>query len=148
MFGLAAWHIWLIIGIIFVIIEIFDPAFFFLALGAGAIATAVMSLLPLIKSNIVWQLLCFAIFSFIAFLLMRKLGKKVLSHPGDETNVYALKGKTGSVTKDIPVDGKGQVKVGGEEWTAISKDNQAIASGSKVEIVEIEGNKLIVKVII
>lgn len=144
-FGLAPWHIWLILGIIFVIIEIFDPAFFFLALGVGAIVTALTSLLPFVKASIVWQLLFFAIFSFITFLLMRKLGKKVLSNPGGETNVYALKGKTGFVTKEIPADGKGFVKIGGEEWTAMGENGAGLALNSKVEIVEIEGNKVIVK---
>lgn len=145
MFGLSPWHIWLILGIIFVIVEIFDPAFFFLALGIGAILTAILSLLPFVRDSIVWQLLFFAVFSFISFLMMRKLGKKVLAHPGNETNVYALKGKTGIVTKEILADGKGFVKIGGEEWTAQSEDSQAIAQGCKIEVVEIEGNKLIVK---
>ncbi len=146
MFGLSPWHIWLILGIIFVIIEIFDPAFFFLALGIGAILTALMSLLPFVKDSIVWQLLFFAVFSFISFLMMRKLGKKVLSNPGDETNVYALKGKTGFVTKDIPPEAKGMVKIGGEEWTAISEDDQPIPQGTKIEVQNIEGNKLIVRI--
>ena len=145
MFGLSPWHIWLILGIIFVIIEIFDPAFFFLALGIGAILTAVMSLLPFVEDSIIWQLLSFAVFSFISFLMMRKLGKKVLSHPGSETNVYALKGKLGFITKDIPQDGKGLVKVGGEEWTAVSEDGQPLAQGLKIEVLEIDGNKLIVR---
>jgi len=146
MFGLSPWHVWLILGIIFVIIEILDPAFFFLSLGIGAILTALMSLLPFVKANIVWQLLFFAVFSFISFLMMRKLGKKVLSNPGGETNVYALKGKTGFVTKDIPQDGKGMVKIGGEEWTAVSEDNQPIQLGVKIEVLNIEGNKLIVRI--
>lgn len=145
--ALSPWHIWLIIGIICIIIEIFDPAFFFLALGIGAIATALMSVLPFVKVSILLQILFFAIFSFISFLLMRKLGKKVLADPGNETNVYALKGKTGFVTKEIPADGKGLVKIGGEEWTAVAQDSQAIVLNTKVEILEIEGNKVIVQII-
>ncbi len=145
MITLSAWHIWMIIGIFFIIIEIFDPAFFFIAFGIGAILTGLLSLINFIGGNIVIQILCFCIISFVSFLLMRKLGKKVLAHPGGETNVFALKGKTGFVTNDIPVDGKGHVKIGGEEWTAIASEGEEIAAGTKVLVVEIDGNKIIVK---
>jgi membrane protein implicated in regulation of membrane protease activity len=76
---------------------------------------------------------------------MRKLGKKVLSKPGGNTNVYALKGQNGFVTKEIPEDGKGYVKIGGEEWSAIEIDNKAVELGAKVIVEGIEGNKVIVR---
>ncbi len=141
---LLAWHVWMMIGIGFIIIEIFDPAFFFVSLGIGAILTGVASMLPLIGGSIPLQILIFAIISFISFLFMRKLGKKVLTNTGGETNVYALKGKTGTVTKEIPHEGKGFVKIGGEEWSAIEETQQAIELGAKVIVQGIDGNKLIV----
>jgi membrane protein implicated in regulation of membrane protease activity len=142
---LLAWHIWMILGILFIIIEIFDPAFFFVSLGIGAIVTGLLALLPIIQSNILLQIFLFAILSFIAFLYMRKLGKKVLAHPGEETNVFALKGKTASVISAIAPEGKGYVKVGGEEWVAISENNTSIEENAKVTVIGIDGNKLIVK---
>ncbi|MDD4231158.1 MAG: NfeD family protein [Candidatus Cloacimonetes bacterium] len=142
---LLAWHIWMILGIIFVIIEIFDPAFFFVSLGIGAIVTGLLALIPFMQNNILMQILCFAIFSFIAFLFMRKIGKKVLVHSGAETNVFALKGKVAHITIAIPIDGKGYVKVGSEEWVAVSEDNIPIDVGEKVIVTGIDGNKLIVK---
>jgi len=145
MMQLLAWHIWMIIGIAFVIIEIFDPAFFFISLGVGAILTGLLAFLPFIERSIPLQILAFAIFSFIAFLFMRKLGKKVLANPGSETNVSALIGKSGFITKAIEKHVPGDVKVGGEEWVAISHDGEGIELNAKVEILGIEGNKLIVK---
>ncbi|HQQ68070.1 MAG TPA: NfeD family protein [Candidatus Cloacimonadota bacterium] len=145
MMQLLAWHVWIIIGIAFVIIEIFDPAFFFISLGIGAIATGLLALLPVIDRSIPVQILLFAIVSFISFLFMRKLGKKVLANPGADTNVYALKGKTGHVTQAIKDDGRGYVKVGGEEWVAVSENGESIAEQAKVVITGIEGNKLIVR---
>ncbi|MDI3503151.1 MAG: hypothetical protein PWP64_87 [Candidatus Cloacimonadota bacterium] len=142
---LLAWHIWVMLGIIFVIIEIFDPAFFFLSLGIGSIITGLLALFPFVQRYVWLQIIFFAVISFVAFLFMRKLGKRVLANPGAETNVFALKGKIAHITKAIPLDGKGYVKVGSEEWVAISADNSAIAEGSKVEVVDIEGNKLVVK---
>lgn len=145
MISLSAWHIWMIIGIFFVIIEIFDPAFFFIAFGIAAIITGLLSLVPIIGDSIVFQILIFAILSFISFLLMRKLGKKVLAHPGGETNVFALKGQTGLVTKAIPAEGKGYVKVGGEEWSAVEVHGNAVDTDQKVTVTGIEGNKLMVE---
>ncbi|HPV14162.1 MAG TPA: NfeD family protein [Candidatus Cloacimonadota bacterium] len=145
LFGLEPWAVWLIIGIISVIIEIFDPAFFFLALGVGAIATSLLSLTPFIRNSLFGQLLIFAVLSFAAFLLMRKLGKKVLADSGAETNVYALKGKTGVVTQKIYPQSRGRVKIGGEEWSAICEDESEIEVDSRVVVLGIDGNKLIVK---
>jgi len=142
---LSAWHIWMIIGIGCVIIEIFDPMFFFISLGIGAILTGLLCLLGGAMNLVVVQIAIFAIFSFIAFLFMRKLGKKLLSNTGEETNVFALKGKPGFVTKEIPAEGKGHVKIGGEEWSAIEVNGQALEVDVKIIIVGIEGNKLIVQ---
>ena len=145
LFGLEPWAIWLIIGIIAVIIEIFDPAFFFLALGVGAIATSLLSLTPLIRDSLFGQLIIFAVLSFVTFLLMKKLGKKMLADSGEETNVYALKGKTGVVTQKIYSQARGRVKIGGEEWSAICKDDSELEVDSRVVVLGIDGNKLIVK---
>lgn len=144
MFTIQPWHVWIILGIVFVIIEIFDPAFFFIALGVGAIATGLLSLLHLVEASIPLQIIIFAALSFIAFLFTRKLGKRVLRNVGDETNVYALKGKIGYITKAIPAEGKGYAKIGGEEWTAVSTDDKPICVNTKVTVIDIEGNKLIV----
>ena len=142
---LLPWQIWMILGIGFIIIEIFDPAFFFISLGIGAIITSLLSLIPFLGRNIPLQILIFAILSFISFLYMRKLGKKLLSNTGSNTNVYALKGKNGIVTKEIPSEGKGYVKIGGEEWPAIEVEQKAIELGAKVIVEGIDGNKVIVK---
>lgn len=139
---MLAWQIWMLIGIVCVVIEIIYPAFFFLSLGIAAILTGLMSL---IFQNTVLQICIFVVLSLITFLSMRKLGKKLLANPGSETNVFALKGKPGIVTKSIPVDAKGYIKIGGEEWSAISEDNSHISEGTRVIVTGMDGNKLIVR---
>jgi membrane protein implicated in regulation of membrane protease activity len=139
---LSAWMIWMIIGIICIVIEIFDPAFFFFSLGAAAIVTGLLSLL--IPSTAL-QIIIFAVLSLIAFLSMRKLGKKILSVADKDTNVFALRGKSAVVIREIPAHGRGYVKVGGEEWSAVGKDNQAIEQDARVVVVDIDGNKLVVE---
>lgn len=143
--SLTAWNLWLILGIVFIIIEIFDPSFFFVSLGIGAIITSLIALLPFVSKNLVIQILVFALSSFIAFLFMRKLGKKVLKDSGPQTNVYALIGQRGTITKAILKGERGYVKVGGEEWVAVAMDNKSFELNAKVTIAAIDGNKLIVK---
>ncbi len=143
-FNPEPWHIWIILGIFFVIVEIFDPAFFFIALGIGAISTGLLSLMHFVGGNIPLQIIIFAVISFIAFLFTRRVGKKLLRNAGGETNVSALKGKTGFITKAIPLEGKGYVKVGGEEWVAVTEDGSEIELNTKVTVLDIEGNKLLV----
>lgn len=71
-----------------------------------------------------------------------------MSKSSEETNIYALKGQIGKVVKEIPVDGRGYVKIEGEEWSAKSSTNILIKVGHKVEILSVTGNKLIVKEIV
>ena len=66
-----------------------------------------------------------------------------------KTNSYSIEGKVGKVTIDIePIEGKGQVKVGGEAWSAKSADDTYIPKDTEVVIEKIEGVKAIVKPLI
>ncbi len=136
------WLIWLIIGVICLIVEIFDPAVFFVSLGIGGLVTSPISTLGVA----IWlQVLIFGVVSFVVFLFMRKVYEKLLKKNKVETNVYALVGKQGIVISPILPDGRGEVKVGGEIWTAIVEDNSEANNGAKIQVLSIDGNKLIVK---
>ena len=136
------WMIWITIGVICMIIEIFTPGFLFLSFGLGAIITGLITLthIPL------WaQLVVFIVISIILFLNLRKLSVK-LTKETIPTNVDALMGKKGFVTEQIPEAGKGYVKIGGETWSAISQDETMIEVNQKIVVKNIDGNKLIVKI--
>jgi membrane protein implicated in regulation of membrane protease activity len=141
----SPWMYWVAAGIICVIIEIFYPAFFFLSIGIAAIITGILASLHIISSFVVLQIIIFGVVSILTFLSMKKLGKKVISEPTKQTNVYALIGQSGIVTTHIPAVGRGHVKIGGEEWSATSQAGEDIAAGTKVVIVALDGNKVIVE---
>jgi len=138
------WIIWVVIGIICVIIEIFTPGFLFLSFGFGAILTGLSAL---IIPSITFQVLAFAVITLVVFILSRKFSKKLISNNYEETNVKALVGKTGKVTQVIPANEKGYVKIGGEEWVAVSEDNSKITKDTRITVKDIEGNKVIVTAI-
>ena len=139
---MTPWMIWIAIGVVCMIIEIFTPGFLFMSFGVGAILTGLISLLPFITMP--FQILIFAVFTFLVFLNLRKFSKKLIPETSEETNIYALKGRSGIITKDILPDSRGYVKIEGEEWSAISSDNKKIEKDEKVVIDTIEGNKAIV----
>jgi membrane protein implicated in regulation of membrane protease activity len=140
---MEGWMVWVAVGIICFIIEIFTPGFLFMSFGIGAILTGVVESIFTLEAP--YQILIFAVITFLVFISMRKLGKKLISESVEETNIYALKGKDGKVVKEIPADGKGYVKIGSEEWSAVSIEGIKIAKEEKVVIEKVEGNKLIVK---
>ena len=45
-----------------------------------------------------------------------------------------------------PIEGVGQVKIGGQVWSAKTVETEVIPAGSIVEVVRVEGVKLFVKV--
>lgn len=135
------WMIWVALGVICIIIEIFTPGFLFMSFGIGAIFTGLFSL---VIENLAWQILIFAIITFLGFILLRKFYKKLISEDYEQTNVQALIGKKGIVTDEIPENDRGHVKISGEEWSAIAEDESAIAENSKVIVKKIDGNKVIV----
>ncbi len=139
---MSLWTVWIIAGVICVIIEIFTPGFFFMSIGVSAILTGIFALAV---SNAYFQMLFFVVVSFLIFVNMRKLSKKLFKTKEQPTNVYALIGKTGIVTKDITKTSKGYVKINGEIWSAISEDETDIIAGSQIVVKKIEGNKVIVK---
>ena len=136
------WMIWVAAGIVCMIIEIFTPGFFFMSIGISAILTGILSIF--IPNLISVQVGIFVVITFLLFLNLRKFSKKLISEKTEETNIFALKGKVGFVTKAIPADGRGYVKIGGEEWSAVEKNGEEIAEGEKITVVATEGNKLIV----
>ncbi len=136
------WEIWIIVGIICAAIEIFTPGFFFMSIGIAAILTGLFSIFI---DNILIVLIIFAFWCLLIFVVLKKFGKKLINKNAEETNVFALINKRGIITQTIAKDNTGYVKVGGEEWSSISLENEEIMKGQKVVIRNIEGNKLVVE---
>ena len=59
---------------------------------------------------------------------------------GIRTGVDAMQGRIGVVVRPIAELQPGQVKVGGETWTARSfYDGESIPEGARIEVVRVEG---------
>lgn len=64
------WHIWVILALVLVIVEIFTSGFVIICFAVGSAAAAVASCL---SSGIEGQLLWFSIATFLAFIAVRPL---------------------------------------------------------------------------
>ena len=109
----------------------------------GALLAMVVSFFT---NNVIMQTSVFVISSTILIFATKPFVKKFASNKNAiQTNVYSTVGKIGIVTKDIDsLQSLGQVKVGGEVWSAIGLDDMNIPQGTEVEIKEIKGVKAIV----
>lgn len=96
--------------------------------------------------NIIGQIFVFLIASAVLVYFTRPIAKKYLKIGATKTNVDSIVGMIGIVTKKIEGFNTGQVKVAGQIWTAKSQDNKEIHEGSQVEVIKVEGVKLIVKI--
>jgi membrane protein implicated in regulation of membrane protease activity len=81
----------------------------------------------------------------VLLVFTRPIAIKKLKVGKVKTNVDALVMEEALVTKKISKFGKGEVKVKGQIWTAVSEDNNEIEEGTVCSVVRIEGVKAIVK---
>lgn len=139
------WQFWLIVAGVFFIGEIFTAGFLIFWVGIGALLAMLMSIFT---DSILIQTTIFVISSGLLMFLTRPLVNKYVDKDQDDvvTNAKSIVGKKAIVTKDIDtLNGAGLVKVGEETWSAISETQDLIPKGTKVEILDINGVKLVVK---
>ena len=139
---LSAAIVWLIIAVIFGVIEAFTVGIATIWFAAGALAAAIAAMAG---AGLPVQIVLFFAVSIILLYFTRPLVKKKLKVGSEKTNTDALIGKEAVVTSDIPELGTGQVKINGLDWTAVGADpHTCITAGTTVIIEGIEGVKLIV----
>lgn len=142
---MEVWHIWVIVALVFVIVEIFTTGFAVMCISFGCLFGAAASALDW---DIKWQLLAFAVGTVLAFMTVRPLVYKLFYKKGEEvkTNVEALVGRLAIVTERIEGElHAGRVKVDGDDWKAVSLDAEPIEVGEAVEVTAINSVILTVK---
>ena len=142
---LEPWHMWVIAGVVLMIIEVVTPGFVVICFGLGCLAAG---LAAWAGAGSGWEIVTFSAASLAMLLGIRPLVTKHLGRDGGElkTNVDALVGKRGLVTESIDAArDSGRVAVGGDDWRASSDGGEALDEGASVEVVRVEGARVIVK---
>ena len=134
------WKIWLIIAGIFLIIESVTTGFLVFWFSVGALIALVCSFFI---ESVITQTSIFLIASTILIFATRKFCNKFLNNDAPET-INTIVGKIGKVTVDIdPINAVGQVKIGGESWSATAET--PIETGAEIIVEKVEGVKAVVK---
>ena len=143
---MEAWVIWIIVGAIFVIAEIFSASFFAGPIGFGCIVAAILAEQ---EASAAVQFASFSITTVIMLLAIRPIVLKMLQNKPDEqvSGIETYVGKQGRITETVdPQAGTGRIKIGSESWRAISDKNIIIEEESLATVVRIEGSKAVVSV--
>jgi membrane protein implicated in regulation of membrane protease activity len=131
------WETWTGIAILLGVAELFslDLVLLMLAIGAGVgVLTALLGL------PIAAQILL-ALGSSVAMLALVRpsIVKRIQSGPELTLGHDALVGRQGVVVEEVTADG-GQVRIGGELWSARSYDETTvIEAGARVDVFQIKG---------
>ena len=130
--------IWLAAVVIFLILELATPTLIFACFVVGSLVSGIVSLFY--PENYYWQIGVFVAISVILLPMTRSMAKKITTESPQKSNVDALIGKIGLVTKTIDPDVGGQVRLEGEVWFATA--NEMIEVDDKVTVVSVSGTKV------
>jgi membrane protein implicated in regulation of membrane protease activity len=100
-------------------------------------------IVAIFTDNIVAQAIIFLLASVALLLVLRPVFKEHMRKNEIKTNADALVGKIAVCVKAITNGERGEVKIEGKIWTAIS--NEDININEKVTVLAIKGVKLVVR---
>jgi membrane protein implicated in regulation of membrane protease activity len=140
--GLFMKLMWLAVAVVFGIGEIITPSLTLIWFSIGAI---IMMFLESFIESILIQIILFAIISITMLVIATKKLVKKDENYKYTTNLQGIIAKGGYVKEEILPNKTGIVVIGREEWSAVSFNNEKIEKDTQIEVLKIEGVKLIVK---
>ena len=138
------WIVWLVLFVTMLFVEALGPSLVSVWFAFGALVALIVSFIP----NVAWwvEVVIFVVISLATLLALRPVLKRYFKRNNYNTNIDSFTGKRGYVIEDIEYLKPGAVKIGDVSWTAIPVDkDQKILDGEVIEVVAVNGNKLIVK---
>lgn len=134
--------VWLIVAVAFGIAELMTTSLTLVWFSIGALILMVLS--TFIESVVI-QIALFAAISITLLVIFTKYFVDKDKTFKYNTNLQGIEQKTGVVKVEILPYTTGIVTLTGEDWTAISENNEKIEVGQLVKVIRIEGVKLVVK---
>ncbi|MEU8264412.1 NfeD family protein [Micromonospora sp. NPDC048999] len=132
--------LWIVLGVLLAVAEIFTTTLFLIMFAAGAFAAAGASALG---APIEVQALAFAVVSVLCVAVIRPIIRRHgrAAREGDERlfGVEALAGTSALVMEPVDVE-EGLIKIDGELWTARAYDaTRCYAVGERVQVMKVQG---------
>jgi membrane protein implicated in regulation of membrane protease activity len=131
------WVWWMIAAGVMAVGEIATLGFF---LGPIAVAATIAAVVALVGGGVAVQWMVFIAASLGSLLVLRPIARRHLRMPASlRTGTAALVGGRAIVLERVDANG-GQVKLGGEVWSARAYDeDDAFEPGARVEVMKIDG---------
>lgn len=135
---------WLVVLIVTIVVEVATLGLTSIWFAGGALVAVIAAAL---HAPLAVQIVLFLLVSLLLLFFTRPIAVKYFNKDRIRTNVESLIGRQAIVISEIDnLQGIGQVTVGGQEWSARSHDdNLKLPVGAVVDIVAINGVKLIVR---
>ena len=136
-------YIWIGVITLSLIVEFCTAGLVSIWFVGGGIVAIILNVVGL---SPVWQILGFIVSSVLFLVFFRKIFAKHLLGTTVKTNTNALIGKDFRLVLPISFNNPGAIKSNGVEWSAIAENEMdEIETGTLVRVINIQGNKLIVK---
>ena len=141
-FGLTMTTFWLIVMVLFLVVEATTVGLVCIWFAVGSLA----ALLAAMCGAQLWlQIVLFLVVSAATLYFTRPLVKRYVNSKVEPTNADMVIGKECRVTETVDnIAGTGAVYVDGKTWTARSADDEVIPEGTLVTAKSIDGVRLIV----
>ena len=142
------WYIWLILGALFIVAEIFTPGFVLLWFGIGAIVAALLSLTGLVGLPL--QVITFLVVSVALTIASRTIFENIFMRgsPGRglKSGIESLPGRVAVVVASSEgALGEGAVRIFGSTWRAFPVEGEEpLKEGEQVRIERVEGTSVYV----
>ena len=133
------WHMWVIIGVVLILAEVFTAGFVVAGFGLACLGAAAVSYLGF---GAYVQIASFCVVTLIFFFGIRPVFVKFFYRFDDPkpTGINALAGRPALVTETIGSEVQpGRIQLDGDNWRARSVTGEPIDTGRTVRVVRVEG---------
>lgn len=135
--------VWLVLAICFAIAEAATMGLVSIWFASGSLVAMVASML---HASLWLQIALFLVTAAVTLVLTRNLAKQQFNQERERTNADRVVGMEAIVTETVDNDKPtGQVRAGGQIWTARSLRETVIPVGAKVIVRDIRGVKAMVE---
>lgn len=132
------WH-WLVVGLLLVLAELATAGgFYVIFFGIAALVVGVLAGFGL--AGPLWaQLLLFSVLSVATLALFRARLLQWVQHDPQRPEVDSLVGEIGVARDELAPGTVGRVEVRGAAWSARNTASAAVARGTRIRVVRVDG---------
>ena len=136
-------YIWLAVIAVAIFVEVETTALVAIWFIPSALITAILAFFDI---PIIWQIVIFLLLSVLCLTVSKIFFKSKRVAPHTPTNADLVIGQPAIVTEQVcNLENRGLAKVRGQVWSAKSADDSIIEANEVVQVVGIEGVKLVLK---